>query len=997
MPDQITVTEFLEETREDLSSPTTSNFVGKMGLCRNTISALEETLDSDRSALGKLKKSLKAVCNSGIEHVSNETLYAENLEKLGTISLTRETEPDIGAAFLKFSVVTKELSAVLKNMTQNFQNIVLFPLDSLLKGDLKGQKGDLKKSFDKACKDYESKYLKIEKEKKQSAKEAGTIRSEISGPEIAEEMEKERRMFQLQTCEYLIKVNEIKAKKGVDLLQHLVEFSHTQHNFFLDGMKTLQHFKSYVEELTSQLQNIKQQQDDERRELTELRNRLRGTLAMEKESQSSNGGYALHQPKGNKTHGSEKDGYLHKRSEGIRKVYQKRRCCIRSGYLFIAHSTSSKPPVMLNLLTCQVKLAPEDGKKCFDLITRNRTYHFMAETEEDMEEWMSVLNNSREEALRNAFDDPNQSNKHLEASKSVRELTHSIVEEIKRMEGNNICCDCNAVDPTWLSTNLGILTCIECSGVHRDMGVHISRIQSLTLDVPGTSQLLLATSIGNSMFNDIMEASLDYSQDPPVKPMVVSSMDQRKSYIKAKYEQHAFAQKMNYNSEDILLDLEQAVVTGNMTLLLQVFASGIDLMSPLPNHVNGSTALHLAIERQDYRNLQLVDFIVQNSSHLERPLKDGTTVLHLCAQLDRTESLKLILKSGVKYNIENNNGETPLDIAINRGHRQCEELLRQAGMGKYGQCENVNVEWGFSEIDGMDDAVEFSDDDELEERHKSPVKRPKRPATMISFPTLETNGHHGNHNVSIRDRSSSAGQGRRDKAATTAGILEENDKPLPAPKPRALMQPPPLPPHGSKRKAPPPPLAGHHRTSSDPPPPSPLPPVPPARGTSAQGYNERDSPPPVPPPKTNSLIEHMKQTLSERPELLPNQGRPPSLPQQPINYQPPTQKSKQSITLPRDFQQATITSNWNSTNHNETANQPVLPTPKPRIQPQKKLKRVQALYDCEADNADELTFEEGDIIIVTNESDPEWWVGEFEKDPDRKGFFPVSFVHILSE
>lgn len=47
------------------------------------------------------------------------------------------------------------------------------------------------------------------------------------------------------------------------------------------------------------------------------------------------------------------------------------------------------------------------------------------------------------------------------------------------------------VDPTWLSTNLGILTCIECSGIHRELGVHYSRIQSLTLDVLSTSELLV--------------------------------------------------------------------------------------------------------------------------------------------------------------------------------------------------------------------------------------------------------------------------------------------------------------------------------------------------------------------------------------------------------------------------------------------------------------------------------------------------------------------------
>lgn len=42
---------------------------------------------------------------------------------------------------------------------------------------------------------------KIEKEKKEHAKLHGMIRTEISGAEIAEEMEKERRFFQLQMCE----------------------------------------------------------------------------------------------------------------------------------------------------------------------------------------------------------------------------------------------------------------------------------------------------------------------------------------------------------------------------------------------------------------------------------------------------------------------------------------------------------------------------------------------------------------------------------------------------------------------------------------------------------------------------------------------------------------------------------------------------------------------------------------------------------------------------
>lgn len=37
-------------------------------------------------------------------------------------------------------------------------------------------------------------------------------------------------------------------------------------------------------------------------------------------------------------------------------------------------------------------------------------------------------------------------------------------------------------DPEWASLNLGILMCIECSGVHRNLGSHISKVRSLGLD-----------------------------------------------------------------------------------------------------------------------------------------------------------------------------------------------------------------------------------------------------------------------------------------------------------------------------------------------------------------------------------------------------------------------------------------------------------------------------------------------------------------------------------
>ena len=63
------------------------------------------------------------------------------------------------------------------------------------------------------------------------------------------------------------------------------------------------------------------------------------------------------------------------------------------------------------------------------------------------------------------------------------------------------------------------------------------------------------------------------------------------------------------------------------------------------------------------------------------------------------------------------------------------------------------------------------------------------------------------------------------------------------------------------------------------------------------------------------------------------------------------------------------------------------------------LRRCRALYDCDADNEDELSFREGEVIIVTNDQtdDENWMEGAVESDPSRRGMFPISFVHMLAD
>ena len=62
-----------------------------------------------------------------------------------------------------------------------------------------------------------------------------------------------------------------------------------------------------------------------------------------------------------------------------------------------------------------------------------------------------------------------------------------------------------------------------------------------------------------------------------------------------------------------------------------------------------------------------------------------------------------------------------------------------------------------------------------------------------------------------------------------------------------------------------------------------------------------------------------------------------------------------------------------------------------------KFRRCIALYDCEADQADELSFTVGEVILILNEvtNDEDWMEGMIENDPSRRGLFPVIFVEFI--
>ena len=97
--------------------------------------------------------------------------------------------------------------------------------------------------------------------------------------------------------------------------------------------------------------------------------------------------------------------------------------------------------------------------------------------------------------------------------------------------GNTVCADCDTNNPDWASINLGILICIECSGIHRNLGSHISKVRSLSLDCWSQMNIKTLENIGNRKANQFWERNIQQG----VKPEAKSCREIKVNFIKSKY------------------------------------------------------------------------------------------------------------------------------------------------------------------------------------------------------------------------------------------------------------------------------------------------------------------------------------------------------------------------------------------------------------------------------------------------------------------------------
>uniref|UniRef100_A0A671V218 ArfGAP with GTPase domain, ankyrin repeat and PH domain 2 n=1 Tax=Sparus aurata TaxID=8175 RepID=A0A671V218_SPAAU len=265
-----------------------------------------------------------------------------------------------------------------------------------------------------------------------------------------------------------------------------------------------------------------------------------------------------------------------------------------------------------------------------------QTWHFEAQSLEDRDAWVTAIESQILASLQSCESGRNKTRRSSQ-SEAVA------LQAIRNAKGNSLCVDCEAPNPTWASLNLGALICIECSGIHRNLGTHLSRVRSLDLDdLPGELTQVLA-AIGNHMANSIWESCTQGR----TKPTPNATREERESWIRAKYDQRAFVAALQTPPEDGMPAwLLSAVSERDLPRLLLLLAHSTK------DQINAPPAGSTSAPR---------------------------TALHAACQLGDVVMTQLLIWYGIDVRAKDNQGQTAMRIARKTGSKGCMDILLQHG------------------------------------------------------------------------------------------------------------------------------------------------------------------------------------------------------------------------------------------------------------------------------------------------------------------------------
>nr|AMK48010.1 putative adp-ribosylation factor gtpase-activating protein agd4-like isoform x3 [Lupinus angustifolius] len=591
--------------------------------------SLEETTGELKDRCQKLFKGCKKFMTALGEEYNGEISFADSLEAFGGGQDDPVSVSIGGPVISKFITTLRELASFKELLRSQVEHVLIDRLTEFMTVDLQDAK-DSRRRFDKAVNSYD-----------QSREKFVSLKKNTPGDVVAE-------------LEEVHSLMNIEVKKKYEFLESVSAIMDAHLRYFKLGYELLSQMEPYIHQVLTYAQQSKEMANIEQDKLAKRIQEYRTQAELENIRASSN---TEPLPNADSTHVVGLNSYK-------------------------SYEAGKQPETKGEAIMVYFLLA--------DLIH----WLYQAENEADRMDWphygrlhFENKNSAGGASLTSQSEDSNRSLMDDIYSKEVV----SVSKILRGIPGNDKCAECSAPEPEWASLNLGILLCIECSGVHRNLGVHISKVRSITLDVKvwEPAVLELFDNLGNAYCNSIWEGLLLLNDErvvesnAPMKPCSTDAFQYKEKYIQAKYVEKSLI----IREEDIpgntslsiriwqavqainVKEVYRLIVTSNSNLINMTYDDVV-------HHVDGED-LNLGSINEHQHDPEAC-LRVKDTNETERCFL-GWSLLHLACHSGSPLMVELLLQFGADVNMCDYHGRTPLHHCISTGKNPLAKFLLRRG------------------------------------------------------------------------------------------------------------------------------------------------------------------------------------------------------------------------------------------------------------------------------------------------------------------------------